>query len=134
MHFENELHFNTDIDKNSKVVIINIDLMNRNLKNDVREYVETEFLDEKIDIIDIFPKVPEQRFVKDGNHCMKLAVEASEILQRLPMRVKRKQWRLIFTVPNSFIVFFGQHATQFGEIQLLEYDSKNFTYRESILL
>lgn len=134
MHFENELHFNTDIDKNSKVVIINIDLMNRNLKNDVREYVETEFLDEKIDIIDIFPKVPEQRFVKDGNHCMKLAVEASEILQRLPMRVKRKQWRLIFTVPNSFIVFFGQHATQFGEVQLLEYDSKNFTYRESILL
>ncbi|MEG1045831.1 SAVED domain-containing protein [Carnobacterium sp.] len=134
MHFEKELDCLRDFVIDSEFVIINIDLMDRHLSDDIRVYVEEEFPDTKVDVIDIYPKVPEQRYVKDGNHCMKLAMETSEILQSLPIAMKRKQWRLVFTAPNSFLVFLGQYSTQFGEIQLMEYDSKNFTYKKSILL
>lgn len=134
IHFEKELNCKRDVGVDSEFVIINIDLMNRNLNNDIRDYLEEEFPDTKVDVIDILPEVPEQRYVKDGNHCMKLAVETSEILQSLPIAMKRKQWRLVFTAPNSFLVFLGQYSTQFGKIQLMEYDSENFTYKKSILL
>lgn len=134
MHFEKELDCHRAFVTDSEFVIINIDLMDRHLNDDIRVYAEEEFPDKKVDVVDIYPKVPEQRYVKDGNHCMKLAMETSEILQSLPIAIKRKQWRLVFTAPNSFLVFLGQYSTQFGEIQLMEYDSKNFTYKKSILL
>lgn len=132
--FEKELVYEKQIEPDSEFVMINIDLMNRNLREDVRSYLKEEFPDKKVDIIDVYPKISEQRYVRDGNHCMKLALETSEFLEKLSVALKRKQWKLVFTVPNSFLVFLGQYSTQFGEIQLMEYDSKKFTYRESILL
>ncbi|EAD4266040.1 TPA: SAVED domain-containing protein [Listeria monocytogenes] len=134
MNIEKELDCKINSEEDSEFVIINVDLMNRNLNNDIRNYLKEEFPDAKVGVVDIYPKISEQRYVKDGNHCMKLALETSEILQNLSISMKRKQWWLVFTAPNSFLVFLGQLSTQFGEIQLMEYDSINFTYKKSILL
>lgn len=134
IYFESELECKTFYNKESEFVMINIDLMDKNLKSEVREYLKINFPDSIVDIIDIYPTKPTTRFVEDGNHCMKLATEVSEMLQKMPSSVKRKEWRFAFTAPNSFILFLGQNATLFGDIQLLEYDKKNFTYRKSISL
>ena len=125
IHFdEDELELIENISDEGEFVVINVDLMDGDLKNDVKDYLKDNFPNKKIDTIDIYPLNPNARFVRDGNHCMKLAIETSKLLQQLPRKIRRKQWRLIFKAPNSFLLFLGQHATQFGEIQLMEYNSR----------
>jgi hypothetical protein len=131
---ESELKSEMTMHEDSDFVMINIDLMGINLKHSIREYLAENYSDSKVDIIDIYPNVHQSRFVKDGNHCMKLAVEVSEMLQKMPSAIKRKKWKFAFTAPNSFVLFLGQNSTQFGRIQLLEFDKEEFTYKESILL
>lgn len=129
-----ELRSDINLVEDSEFVIINIDLMNINLKDHIREFVNEKYPDSKVAIIDIYPLNPQSRFVKDGNHCMKLASEVSEMLLKMPFAVKRKEWWFAFTAPNSFVMFLGQLSTQFGHIQLLEFDRDDFSYEKSILL
>lgn len=129
---ENELEIHSSNTENCDFIIVNIDLMNRGLKKDIREYVLEEYSSFQVGIVDVFPIEPSQRFVIDGNHCMKLAIETSTLLSNLPLRVKRKKWLFAFTAPNTYVLFLGQNSTQFGKIQLLEFDRDELTYKESI--
>lgn len=126
---ENELTIDVE-EREGEELLVLIDLMDLGLEDSI----EDSYPLNNLDVVKIKPTIPDRRYVLSGDHCMKLVHEVDNFLQRLPVRLKKKNWKFAFTSPNSFIFLLGRHAQQYGKIQLLHFEKNEFKYTDSISL